>query len=177
MPDRNVPRRAGGVDARLRAAGLELPHGDSLTTLTERPDLDATIDAHHAGMWEPFMLESAVAARAFPRAHADWPDHQLILLDAAGTVVATSNAMPLSWDGTDSDLPAGWDQQVIRSMDDVDARRPATALGAMLIVVGRSVREHGLARLRLDSMRTAARSERYLAVLACVRPTEKHRYP
>jgi hypothetical protein len=173
-----VPARGPGtVEARLRAHGLELPPGHTLTTLTERPDLDPAVDAHHTGLWEPFMLESEVAGRMFPRAHADWPDHQLILLDASGAVAATSSAMPLAWDGTDADLPDGWDEQVLRSAADVDAGRPPTALGAMLIVVGRDVRGGGLSGTMLGAMQAAARAAGYRAVIACVRPTEKHRYP
>ena len=167
----------GTVEARLRAHDLALPPGHTLTTLTERPDLDPAVDAHHAGMWEPFMVESEVANRMFPRAHADWPDHQLILLDASGAVVATSNAMPLAWDGTDADLPDSWDEQVLRSAADVDAGRAPTALGAMLIVVGRGRRGSGLSGVMLGAMQAAGRAARYRAVIACVRPTEKHRYP
>ena len=167
----------GTIEARLRAYGLELPSGHTLTTLTERPELEPLVDAHHIGMWEPFMTESEVANRMFPRAHTDWPDHQLVLLDAAGAVVATSNAMPLAWDGTDADLPATWDEQVLRSATDVDAGRAPTTLGAMLIVVGRHVRGGGLSGVMLQAMQAACRAAGYRAVIACVRPTEKHRYP
>jgi hypothetical protein len=167
----------GTVETRLRSHGLALPVGFRLTTLTERPELEPRVDAHHDGMWEPFMLESEVADRMFPRAHADWPDHQLVLLDASDAVVATSNAMPLAWDGTDDDLPASWDEQVLRSAADVDAGRAPTTLGAMLIVVGRDRRGGGLSGVMLGAMLAAGRAAGYRAVIACVRPTEKHRYP
>jgi hypothetical protein len=167
----------GAVEARLRAHGLALPPGHTLTTLTERPALGPRVDAHHAGLWEPFMTESEVANRMFPRAHADWPDHQLVLLDASGAIVATSNAMPLAWDGTDADLPESWDEQVLRSAADADAGRAATALGAMLIVVGRNLRGRGLSGTMLQAMQAAGRAAGHRAVIACVRPTEKHRYP
>jgi hypothetical protein len=167
----------GGIGARLRAHGLTLPPDHTLTTLTERPDLDPAVDAHHAGLWEPFMLESEVAHRMFPRAHTDWPEHQLVLLDGSGAVVATSNAMPLAWDGTDADLPASWDEQVLRSAADLDAGRAPNTLGAMLIVVGRNLRGSGLSGVMLGAMHAAGRAAGYRAVIACVRPTEKHRYP
>ena len=167
----------GAVEARLRAHGLELPPGHTLTTLTERSDIDPAVDAHHTGMWEPFMLASEVANRVFPRAHADWPDHQLVLLDASGAVVATSNAMPLAWDGTDADLLGSWDEQVLRSVADVDAGVAPTTLGAMLIVVGRTIRGSGLSGVMLGAMQAAGRAAGCRAVIACVRPTDKHRYP
>jgi hypothetical protein len=167
----------GTVEALLREHGLELPAGHAMSTLTERPELEPAVDAHHAGLWAPFMTESEVANRMFPRAHADWPDHQLILLDATGAVVATSNAMPLAWDGTDADLPDGWDEQVLRSAADIDAGHTPSALGAMLIVVGRDRRGGGLSGVMLGAMQAAARAAGYRAVIACVRPTDKHRYP
>lgn len=173
----NAATGPGAVESRLRAHGLAMPPGHMLTTLTERPELDALVDAHHAGMWEPFMNESEVANRMFPRAHVDWPDHQLVLLDAGGGVVATSNAMPLAWDGRDTDLPAGWDEQVLRSAADVDSGRAATTLGAMLIVVGRHLRGGGLSGVMLQAMQAAGRAAGYRAVIACVRPTDKHRFP
>jgi hypothetical protein len=85
--------------------------------------------------------------------------------------------MPLAWDGTDADLPESWDEQVLRSASDLDAGRPPTALGAMLIVVGRSQRGGGLSGVMLGAMQAAGRASAYWAVIACVRPTEKHRYP
>lgn len=171
------PTPPGTVEARLREHGLVLPSEYRITTLTERSELEDRVDAHHAGLWEPFMLESEVANRMFPRAHADWPDHQLILLDASDAVVATSSAMPLAWDGTDADLPDSWEGQVLRSAADVDAGRTPTALGAMLIVVGRDLRGGGLSGVMLGAMQAAGRAAGYRAVIACVRPTEKHRYP
>ena len=173
MAPADVP---GTVEARLRAYGLRLPTGYSLTTAAERPDLDAALDAHQVGLWEPFMLESEVANRMFPRAYADWPDHQHILLDQDGGVAATSDAMPLAWDGTLADLPDSWDEQVLRSAADFDAGRAPTALGAMLITVGRSRRGGGLSGIMLGAMQAAGRAAGYRAVIACVRPTEKHRY-
>jgi hypothetical protein len=165
------------VEARLRANGLQVPSGHAITTLTERPVLEERVDAHHVGMWAPFMQESEVANRIFPRCHIDWPDHQLVLVDGSDKVVATSNAMPLQWDGTDAGLPESWEEQVLRSAADVDAGRVPNTLGAMLIVVGREVRGAGYSGTMLDAMRAAARDAGYRAVIACVRPTEKHRYP
>jgi hypothetical protein len=167
----------GSVEERLRAHGLGVPSGHTITTLTERPELEERVDAHHTGMWEPFMQESEVANRIFPRCHIDWPDHQLVLVDGSDAVVATSNAMPLAWDGTDDGLPDSWEEQVLRSAADVDAGRPVDTLGAMLIVVGRDVRGAGYSGTMLDAMRASARAAGYRAVIACVRPTEKHRYP
>ena len=159
------------------ALGIDLPDGHSLVTYQERPDLDDQIRGLSVGIFEPFMNEDEVANRLWDRAYADWPDLQLFLLDGAGAVVALANSMPLLWDGSDEDLPEGWDDQVIRSVADRDAGREPNTLGAMLIVVPRHVRGGGFAGTMLQAFRAAARAAGYRAVIACVRPTEKERYP
>jgi GNAT superfamily N-acetyltransferase len=157
--------------------GLTLPAGHTLVTYRERPDLDEAIGAHNVGIWQPFMLEDEVANRHFRTAYEAWPEFQLVLLDASGAIVAIGNSMPLRWDGTDGGLPEGWDDQVLRSAADLEAGRPPDTLGAMLIVVSPALRGGGFAGTMLSAFRAAARAAGYRAVIACVRPTEKERYP
>jgi GNAT superfamily N-acetyltransferase len=157
--------------------GIDLPAGHSLVSWRERPDLDAAIAAHNVGIWQPFMLEDEVANRHFSTAYDRWPDFQLIVLDPAGAIVAVGNSMPLRWDGTDDGLPDGWDDQVLRSADDLETGRAPNTLGAMLIVVRPGLRGGGFAGIMLQSFRAAARAAGYGALIACVRPTEKERYP
>jgi hypothetical protein len=85
--------------------------------------------------------------------------------------------MPLWWDGTDDGLPAGWDDQILRSLADREAGREPNTLGAMLIVVAPGTRGSGHSGTMLGAFRAAARAAGYGAVIACVRPTWKERYP
>jgi hypothetical protein len=85
--------------------------------------------------------------------------------------------MPLRWDGTESDLPEGWDDQVVRSRADTRSGAAMDTLGAMLIVVPPAQRGMGAAATMLGAFRASARAAGYRAVIACVRPTEKERYP
>jgi hypothetical protein len=168
---------AGSADARLTAHGLVLPPEHHLVTWAERPDLEDAIDRHNVGNFAPFMNEDEVANERFSTAYDRWPDFQLILLDAAGEIVALANSMPLVWDGTDDGLPDGWDDQVLRSAADLEAGRQPNTLGAMLIVVAPRVRGGRFAGTMLEAFRASARAAGYRAVIACVRPTEKERYP
>ncbi|HET9519598.1 MAG TPA: hypothetical protein VFO73_00965 [Candidatus Limnocylindrales bacterium] len=164
-------------EKRLRAHGLEIPAGHALVSLAERPDLISPSDHFNGAAWPAFMLESPVANGLFGRCFRDWPQLQFVLLDADGSMVATSNAMPLAWDGTDDGLPAGWEDQVIRSVADFDAGRPPNTLGAMQIVTDPNARGSGLSGTMVGAMRAAARAAGYRAVIACVRPTLKPSYP
>ena len=100
-----------------------------------------------------------------------------MLLDDTGRLVALGNAMPLVWDGTDDGLPEGWREQVLRSVADTDAGNAMNTLGAMQIAMRGDLRGAGLSGTMVGAMRAAARAAGYRAVIACVRPTEKDRYP
>jgi hypothetical protein len=167
----------GSTAARLAAAGLEIPPGYSVASYDERPDLDDAIDALIAATWPPFMNEDDVANAHFGRAYRDWPQFQTMLLDEAGTLVALGNAMPLYWDGTDDDLPDGWREQILRSVDALETGRPVDTLGAMQIAMRGDARGGGLSGAMVGAMRAGAKAAGYRAVIANVQPTWKTRYP
>jgi hypothetical protein len=148
-----------------------------MVSLAERPDLIDPSDRFNGAAWPTFMLESPVANGLFGRCFRDWPQLQFVLLDGDGNIAATSNAMPLLWDGTDDGLPAGWEDQVIRSVADFDAGRPPNTLGAMQIVTDPRARVSRLSGTMVGAMRAFARGAGYRAVIACVRPTLKPSYP
>ncbi len=162
---------------RLVAHGLGLPEGLSIATFAERPDTEPAIDAAMAAVWPDFMRAHEPAAELFGRADRDWPDFQLVLTDEAGGFAAIANSMPLRWDGTDDGLPAGWVEQGLRAVADHDAGRPPDTLGAMQIVVRPDLHGGGLSGTMVEAMKAAARSAGFRAVIACLRPTWKDRYP
>lgn len=168
---------AGATEQRLRDAGLEIPAGYTIASYDERRDLDSAIDELIAATWPAFMNEDEVADAHFGRAYTDWPEFQTLLLDEAGTLVALGNAMPLAWDGTDEDLPEGWREQILRSVAALEEGTPVDTLGAMQIAMRGDHRGAGLSGLMVGAMRAGAKAAGYRAVIACVRPTDKDRYP
>lgn len=157
--------------------GLALPAGHTLASLAERPDLRRPMNRFTSALWPEYMNNDPVAERLWHHLPEDYPGFQLALLDPAGDIVAVQHAGPLAWDGTDEGLPAGWDAQLEQTAADLLAGRAATALGALEIAVARERRGEGLAGLMLELMRANARAHGLRAVIACVRPTEKERYP
>jgi GNAT superfamily N-acetyltransferase len=157
--------------------GLELPPRHQLVSFTERPDLvDASLDFNTV-VWPEFMLQDAVVHEHWHLLWEAFADFQLTLLDADGAIAATTNSAPLSWNGTDVDLPDGWDAQLQRSSSDHEAGAHVNTLGALQIVVDPKRRGTRLAGVMLQAMLANARSHGFRAVIACVRPTDKHRYP
>src|SRR5688500_16413011 len=123
------------------------------------------------------MLQDPVVHEHWHLLRDAFPEFQLTLLDPDGTIAATTNSAPLAWDGTDADLPDGWDAQLQRSASDYESGGRVNTLGALQIVVDPSRRGTRLAGVMLQAMRANARVHRFRAVIACVRPTDKHRYP
>ncbi|HEX2883289.1 MAG TPA: N-acetyltransferase [Candidatus Limnocylindria bacterium] len=155
---------------------LQLPPGTRLVSLAERPDLDEGMGDHNVSVWPAFMLESPVSNAHWRRAMDRYPQFQLALLGEAGEILAAHNSAPLAWDGTDAGLPTGWEDQLVRSTTASPDEVP-TALGALQIVVLPERRGAGYADLMLAAMRANARAHGLRAVMACVRPTWKARYP
>ena len=160
------------------AAGQpDLPPGHRFVTLAERPDLTRPMDVHNGTAWPEFMFHDQVAAEHWHRLAQDWPSFQGCLLDPDGGIVAAFNSAPIRWDGTDDGLPSGWDDQFERSVAQRGAGTEPNSLGAIQIVVAQDGQGRGLASLTLHEMRATGRRHGLGSVIACVRPTDKARYP
>jgi GNAT superfamily N-acetyltransferase len=159
--------------------GIALPDGHRLVSLAEDPSLRLPMGDHNVAVWPTFMVEGGDAASAtnWYRLFEQWPEFQMCLLDPYGRVAAAHNSAPLAWDGTDDGLPDGWDDQFERSAADHDAGRAVNTLGAIQIVVDPRVQGSGLSGTMVQTMRANARAHGLRALIACVRPTLKVRYP
>jgi GNAT superfamily N-acetyltransferase len=157
--------------------GLALPAGHQLVSFTERPDLTRAALSFNASVWPEFMLQDPVTDEHWHLLWEAFGDYQLTLLDPHGTIVATTNSAPLAWDGTETGLPDGWSAQLRKSAADLEAGAAVNTLGALQIVVDPERRGAGYAGLMLQAMRANAVVHGFGAVVACVRPTDKHLYP
>jgi GNAT superfamily N-acetyltransferase len=156
---------------------IAVPPGHRLVRVSEEPALWRPADAMCSAAWPEFMLHDPVAHRCWGRLRDNWPEFQLVLVDAAGDVAAASQAAPIRWNRTDAGLPAGWDDQFERSVADLEAGATPDTLGAIQICVAPGRRGQGLSAVMLRGMRRTATDAGLTAVIACVRPTAKARYP
>jgi GNAT superfamily N-acetyltransferase len=95
------------------------------------------------------------------------------LLDG-GELVAELHSVPTAWDGTDADLPSGWDEAFLRAFE---SGREPDVLCALAISVRPDRQSQGLASRMLEEMRHAAAKGGFRELIAPVRPTLKSRYP
>jgi len=160
----------------MPAFELEVPAGFTLVDYVERPDLIHAANTFNGSVWPEFMLQDSEADQYWHLLDTAFQEFQLILLDADGNIAATNNSAPLAWDGSDDALPAGWDRQFEQTARDLEAGTAVNTLGALQIVVDPTRRGTGLAGVMIRAMRANARAHGYDRLIACVRPTEKHRY-
>ena len=84
-----------------------------------------------------------------------------------------ARSLPIRWDGTLDDLPAGIDGALSRSFDE----GAANVLCALVIAVPRDIRGQGISAAALRAMGDIARRYGLGTLIAPVRPSWKERYP
>ena len=145
-----------------------------LVRYVDRPDLRERRFDELSGVTFPvFMHHNEPGGKYWGRLYEDFPDFQVALLDD-DELVAEAHAVPVAWDGTLTDLPAGWDEAFVRGMT---SEREPTTLSALAISVSPTRRGEGLSQRMLEAFRDTARGAGLESVIAPVRPTLKERYP
>jgi GNAT superfamily N-acetyltransferase len=162
---------------RLAAYGLVLPDAHTLEAVHDRPELRGPLGDLNVSVWPEFMLQDPVADEHWGRLFSDFAAFQVGLFAPDGVLVAGCNSAPLAWDGTDDGLPEGWDDQFLRSVRGVDAGVDPDTLGALQIVVRPDRQGAGYSGLMVQAMRAMAAERGFRGLIACVRPTDKERYP
>ena len=109
----------------------------------------------------------------WPRLVPELPDFQFHLLDDEGEPVARARTIPVGWDGTVDDLPAGIDGAIVRGFEGP----VANTLCALIAQVTPKRQGEGVSRLVLEAMIELGRAHGLRAVIAPVRPNWKERYP
>ena len=142
-------------------------------TFQDDPSFQKQCD-HLAGVvWPEFMLHDP-AARWLDVVYERFPETQVVLRDEAGEPVAFGNTVPVWWSGRVADLPAGgWDAIIARG-----ARgRRANTLCALQAMVRPDRQGQGWSTEIIRAMRAVAAARGLKALIAPVRPSEKHRFP
>jgi len=126
-----------------------------------------------SGSFPTYMHHNEPGGRYWARLYEEHPDFQLALLDG-DALVAELHSVPTPWDGSDADLPSGWDDAFTRAFE---SEREPTVLCALAIAILPERRGEQLSIRMIDAMRQAARTHGLRELIAPVRPTLKERYP
>jgi hypothetical protein len=143
-----------------------------VATVRERPDLAQPAWELTRDTLPEYNNHGDVLNRYWPRLTEELPDFQFHLVDG-DEPVARARSIPVRWDGTIDDLPAGIDGAIARGFEE----RDADVLCALVIMVPRALQGRGLSRLAVEAMRQVAAEHSLRGVIAPVRPSFKERYP
>jgi GNAT superfamily N-acetyltransferase len=145
-----------------------------LVRYADRPDLRAIrFETLSRRAFPEYMNHNEPGGRYWGRLADEHPDFQLALLDG-DALVAELHSVPTPWDGTDEDLPSGWDEAFTRAFE---SGREATVLCALAIAILPERRGEQLSGRMLNAMREAAAAGGLRELIAPVRPTLKAAYP
>jgi hypothetical protein len=124
-----------------------------IATAAERPELlgpawDRTRDA-----LPEYNSHGDVLNEYWPRLTEERPDYQFHLTGDNDEILALVRSLPIRWDGTRDDLPAGIDGAISRGFDEGGAN----VLCALLIAVPRDIRGRGISAAAVQAMGDIAR--------------------
>ncbi|HXY84263.1 MAG TPA: hypothetical protein VEH52_02185 [Gaiellaceae bacterium] len=145
-----------------------------LVRYADRPDLrEIRHEVLSRATFPEYMHHNVPGNLYWGSLYDEHPDFQLALVDG-GELVAEVHSVPTPWDGTDEDLPSGWDEAFRRAFE---SGRGADVLCALALSVRPDRQGTHLSSFMIETMCDAARAARLRELIAPVRPTLKDRYP
>jgi len=144
-------------------------------TLEQRPDLWDKANELSFDVWPEYNMHGNQTGAYFGELRQRFARFQVLICDQeTGEVVGRGRSIPLRWDGTLADLPAGIDAAGLRAVTEEAA---PTAVSALAAEVARDRQGQGLSGLVIQAMAAAARAAGLGPLIAPVRPNWKDRYP
>ena len=143
-----------------------------VATVSERPDLLERAWELTRDTLPEYNNHGDVLNEYWGRLTEERSDFQFHLVGDDGEPVARARSIPVRWDVTIDDLPAGIDGAIARGFDEGGAN----VLCALVIMVPRALQSQGLSRLAVEAMVGIAREHGLGTLIAPVRPNWKERY-
>ena len=142
-------------------------------TVARRPDLAEPAWELTRDLFPEYNNHGDVLNRYWGRLTEELPEFQFHLVGGADEIMARARTIPVRWNGTVADLPAGIDGAIARGFDETGTN----ALCALVIMIPRALQGRGLSTVALRAMLDLARTHDLGALIAPVRPSWKDRYP
>ena len=144
-----------------------------MATAAERPELLGPAWDRTRDTLPEYNNHGDILNEYWPRLTEERPDFQFHLTGDEDEILARARSIPLRWDGTVEDLPAGIDGAIARGFDEAGAN----VLCALVIMVPRDIQGQGVSAAAVRAMGDIARRHGLHTLIAPVRPTWKERYP
>ncbi|HMQ39187.1 MAG TPA: hypothetical protein PKA07_16635 [Micropruina sp.] len=150
----------------------------TIASLAERPELAADVPGLLASRWPAYMLIGRPGHEVDLDALVPtFAENQLLLISADDVLAGAALTLPLPWDGTLGDLPAGWDDAVTRAAASLEHGVPTTAICALSITIAPHATGRGLAAGMIRAMRRMTGDCGFGSLIVPLRPSRKAEYP
>lgn len=151
------------------AEHVVVTHGD-------RPDLHDQLPDAFRDVWPEFIFHDAVAQKYIARVDEYFAFFGILIVDQ-GQVIAGGWGVPLAWDGRTDELPTGYDDALVQSVEGYETNVTPTTLSLMAIAVRSTRQGEGLATRVISGLGERAMSHGLSRLIAPIRPTLKASYP
>ena len=148
----------------------------TIERLNARPRADSELAALSDGAWPAFISADKTVAAIWDRVRGEFAHLELAAVAASG-LVATGWAVPVRWNGTLGDLPAGFTGTLLRALANFDGNAAPNTLVICAAQLHPGVQRTGLAARLLNAFIDLAPGYGLESVIVPLRPTLKHRYP
>lgn len=144
-----------------------------VVTVAERPELSEPAWQRTRDVLPEYNNHGDVLNRYWGRLTEERPEFQFHLVGEGDEILARARSIPVRWDGSVGDLPAGIDGAIARGFDEGGGN----VLCALVIMVPRDIQGRGLSAVAIKAMLEIARRHMLTGLIAPVRPSWKERYP
>jgi hypothetical protein len=142
-------------------------------TVAERPDLAEPAWEAVSTTFPEYNNHGDVLNAFWGGLIEKFPEFQFHVVGDDEQILARGRCLPVRWDGTLEDLPAGIDGAIQRGLDEAGGN----VLCAMVIQIPPGLQGRGLSATALAAMTDIARAHGLDSLIAPVRPNWKERYP
>jgi hypothetical protein len=142
-------------------------------TVAERPELSDPAWERTRDTLPEYNNHGDILNAYWGRLADERPEFQFHLVGDGDEILARACSIPLRWDGTTADLPAGIDGAIARGFDEGGAN----VLCALVIMIPGDLQGRGLSVAAVEAMGGIARAHGLTSLIAPVRPNWKERYP
>lgn len=142
-------------------------------TVAQRPDLIEAAWQRTRDTLPAYNNHGDILNAYWERLTEELPEFQFHLVGDDDEILARARTIPLRWNGSVEDLPAGIDGAIARGFDEGDAN----TLCALVIMVPRDLQSQGLSAQAVAAMGELGRQHGFASLIAPVRPNWKERYP
>lgn len=148
-----------------------------LIPIAAAPELDEEAGQRFAEEWPEFIFHDAVVAQFRDRRQEFFLDWEFYLVTDERRLIAGCWGVPIAWDETVEDLPAGFTDSMARSVTEHEQGIAPDTFVLMAAAVRNDEQGQGHAGRVITAVRDQARAAGLERMIAPVRPTLKVQYP